>query len=774
MTYRFDLLVSALAWLCCDIGTLVADVFQRPPESDAPGLSPSGSLRTMHTHADLKVELVASEPLVVDPVAIDWGLDGSLWVVEMRDYPLGMDGKGAPGGRVKWLKDSNSDGSYDVAHVFLDNLPFPTAVKVWRRGVLVIAAPDLIYAEDTDGDGVADRRETVFTGFGVGNQQHAANGLRWGLDNWLHVANGDNGGIVRLPHAQVGRDIRGRDVRLRPRLGQLELESGRTHFGLNRDDWGNWFGCANNSPLWHRVLPNRYIARNPHIQPGVKTDVLERQTVIFPRRQKSHQFHPQEQPNRFTSACSAMIYRDHLLGAEFAGNAFVCEPAYNLVHRAVLSEEGVSFSAKRAGTDRKQEFLSSADPWFRPTMIRTGPDGALWIVDMYRLVIEHPQWIPAAWHDKIAFRAGSCRGRIYRVYPKATRVRDFPLIQARDPSRLLALLAHPNGWVRDMAHQLLVCDDDPGIESELRQLARESPSAIATLHALCVLDGMGATDEEILISALEHSHPGIRKHAIRLSERFAEAQSTHLEAALADCADDPSEVVRLQLAFTLGAWRSARLTAALGRIIARHSDRHFMFSAAMSSLAPDNLRDVAFAALRESHPSDRVVIRLFRMAVAWQDKPVMSRLLTRTLRRATEDNSAWPTLAYLLKAMHTEGVKVKDFGEESSSMLERVLVAARLTAASRHASDGKRAAAIGLLGNQELTEVGDVEIVAALLSHRTSPLLRANAVSALGQMDHEEIATVLLEGWNQYTPPTREQVGFSLLRRQDRIGSDPC
>ena len=169
--------------------------------------SPDVSLASIKMRPGLKIELVAAEPLVVDPVAFDWGPDGRLWVVEMRDYPRGMDGKGKPGGRVKVLTDTDGDGRYDKADVFLDDLPFPTGVKVWRNGVLVTAAPKIFYAEDTDGDRRADKIETLYEGFGEGNQQHRVNGLRWGLDNWLYVGNGDSGGNIRSLKTKAEVDV---------------------------------------------------------------------------------------------------------------------------------------------------------------------------------------------------------------------------------------------------------------------------------------------------------------------------------------------------------------------------------------------------------------------------------------------------------------------------------------------------------------------------------------------------------------------------------------
>src|SRR5215208_1545942 len=240
-----------------------------------PPKSPQESLAAMQTHPGLQIELVVAEPLVVDPVAIDWGADAKLWVVEMRDYPMGMDGNWKPGSRIKSLEDTNRDGKYDKATVFLDNLPFATGVTAWRKGALICAAPDIWYAEDTNGDGRADIVQKLFKGFDTGNYQARVNSLALGLDNWIYGANGLRGGIIRgearalnanqTPAAAIAVDIRGRDFRMYPDTGEFEPASGLTQQGRARDDWGNWFGCDNSTPGWYYTVPDHYLRRNPYV-----------------------------------------------------------------------------------------------------------------------------------------------------------------------------------------------------------------------------------------------------------------------------------------------------------------------------------------------------------------------------------------------------------------------------------------------------------------------------------------------------------------------------
>src|SRR5580765_1370832 len=285
-------------------------------QSDPAALTPAASLKAMKPRSGFQVELMAAEPLVQSPIAFNFGSDGKLWVVEMGDYPLGLDGKGKPGGRIKILEDSAGTGKFDKAALFLDGLSYPTGVLPWRQGALVICAPDIFYAEDTTGAGKADKKEVLFTGFTKGNPQHLANGLVYGLDNWIYVANGDSGGTVVSTKTGKKVAIRGRDVRIKPATGEIELQSGQTQFGRNRDDWGNWFGNNNSQPLWHYLLDDHYLRRNPHlVAPNLLKDVsvAPGAAPVFPTSRTLTRFNDFHTANRFTSACSSMVYRDELL-----------------------------------------------------------------------------------------------------------------------------------------------------------------------------------------------------------------------------------------------------------------------------------------------------------------------------------------------------------------------------------------------------------------------------------------------------------------------------
>lgn len=531
-------------------------------DSDPPPRTPQESLNSMRVRPGLRIELVAAEPLVMDPIAVDWGPDGKLWVVEMADYPLGLDDRGKPGGRVRYLEDSDGDGRYDRSTLFLDNIPFPTGVMAWRDGVLVSAAPTVFYAEDTDDDGKADRRRELFRGFVEGNQQHRVNGFEWGLDNWVYLANGDSGGTVESIATGKRMNINGRDLRIRPDTGEMQALSGRTQFGRHRDSWGNWFGCSNPVPVRHYLLDDHYLSRNPHIAPpSTRRDIARVDNAqLFPiSRVLSHWsgYKPPQpgEPHKFTSACSTSVYRDNWLGKEFQGNTFTCEPVHNAVHRRLLVPDGLSFRSERPADEQGREFLASSDSWFRPATVTTGPDGALWVVDMYRLVIEHPEWIDDQREKELFLRAGHTRGRIYRILPEGRSPREVELLGNKSPAWLAATLSSPNGRQRDLAQRLLVHRADPASREPLLQVLN-SRRAATRLHVMCALAGLGELSLDTLLPLLDDPHPGVRRHAVRLCEPLLADTKTPLPEALWQAFErrvtDADPHPRLQLAYTLG------------------------------------------------------------------------------------------------------------------------------------------------------------------------------------------------------------------------------
>ncbi|MCA9189956.1 MAG: polysaccharide deacetylase family protein, partial [Planctomycetales bacterium] len=564
--------------------------------------SPESARATMHVPAGYRVELVASEPLVDDPVAFDWGPDNRLWVVEMRDYPLGIDGQGKPGGRVKVLEDVNGDGRYDRATTFLDDLPFPTGIKVWRKGVIVSGAPEILYAEDTDGDQVADRRETLYRGFSKSNPQHRVNGLRLGLDGWLYLANGESNAEIVSEKTGKSVFVRNMDVKIEPDSGDIDVLTGSAQCLRSRDDWGNWFGNNNSEPLWQFVLEDRYLRRNKEARITARNKIVPAEpgaSPVYPASATVERFNDFDRANRFTSACSPMIYRDRMLEDPHATYYFVCEPVHNLVHRATMTPDGVSYVGHRVPAEDRAEFFASDDNWCRPSMVRTGPDGAVWIADMYRLVIEHPEWIPMSWQQRLDLRAGEGMGRIYRVCPPGNAVeeggkRPIPDFDKANTEELVELLRSPNGTVRDMAHALLLWQHDPKAVTLLRQVVRDRPTTTMTVHAMFLLHGWGALEVEDLIPILAHGDEHLVVNAMRLSESWleqgGEAAQRLGNAMIQRQGLSPS--VDLQLACSLGYWNDKKAAQVLAELAGAHAGDHFVRDAVKSSLTSQNVAEV--------------------------------------------------------------------------------------------------------------------------------------------------------------------------------------
>lgn len=741
--------------------------------------SPQASLRSIQTRPGFTVELMAAEPLVQDPIAYAWGPDGKLWVVEMGDYPLGTDGKGKHGGNVKYLEDTDGDGKYDKATLFLEKLGYPTGVQVWKKGVLVTCAPELFYAEDTNGDGKADVRTPLFVGFSEGNQQHRVNGLVWGLDNWLYCANGDSGGGIKSLKTGKVVNISGRDLRLRPDTGEIEAVTGQSQYGRSRDDWGNWFGNNNSNPMFHFVLADHYLRRNPHFvppDPRVQVSVTPGAAAIYPISRTLPRFNNPQSVNRFTSANSTIVYRDELFGPHFAGNSFVSEPVHNLIHREIMKPKGVTFTSHRAGDEQQAEFLASSDNWFRPTMLQTGPDGALWVADMYRHVIEHPEWIPKDWQQKLDLRAGHDLGRLYRIYPVDKKPRALPRLDKLDTAGLVAALDSPNGWQRDMAQMMLVWQQDKAAVPLLQKLAQHSQRPQARLHALCTLDGLQALTPELLTKALADAHPGVRKHAIRLSEPFL-AKEPALGIALAKLVDDPDAQVRMQLAYSLGEWPDGRSGKALAQLALRDNDDRYLRAAVFSSLNKSNLEGMLLTVLRDARnkaAAAGLLEPLIGMAQRQGNADALASLLGAISQPDRGTYAPWQfsALARLLDTLDERNTTLTKLLAESKTDLQAVrpqvlalFKGARSLAANPSTPREQLTAALRVLGRGLDQQKEDVQLLVRFLSPQTPPEVQKAAVASLGQLRQPQIAELLLEAWKSYGPALRTEVLDALLAR---------
>jgi putative membrane-bound dehydrogenase-like protein len=522
---------------------------------------------------ELAIELVTAEPDVVSPVAIAWDADGRMFVAEMIGYPATERSC-----RIALLEDPDGDSKYERTTTFADGLSFVTSVLPYRDGLLATAAPDLLFLQDTDGDGRADIRRVEWTGFGTGSQQLRANSLHYGLDNWIYGANGRCDGDIRRPDAppESAVSLRTRDFRFHPQSGKFEAIAGQSQFGQAHDDWGNRFLSWNTIPIRHAVIEDRYVTNDPQLALEAVFDLTDPSDFgrVFPISPPPRQFNT-EQANYYNALCGLTIYRGDQLGPRYSSNAFVCESLTNLVTRRVLEPIGPTFVSRRADTEPDREFLASIDNWFHPVNLATGPDGALYIVDFYREFVEHPIYVAdEKARNATDWRHGAEHGRIWRIRNKNAPAHHdrTPSLSRADTNELIALLEHPVGWWRDTAQRLLVERQDAAAVESLRRMAEHSTIPLGRLHALWTLEGFDAIDERVLLAAMRDHNPGVRQHAIRFAEENT-LGSTALAEAVLRAASDADDAVRFQVALTLGSLDDPQAAEAIIHLLGRADDK---------------------------------------------------------------------------------------------------------------------------------------------------------------------------------------------------------
>src|SRR6185369_2279252 len=409
----------------------------------------------------------------------------------------------------------------------------------WKGGVFVAATPDLWYLKDTDGDGKADVRRKVFTGFRKLNVQAVMNNLVWGLDNYIHGAGSKNGGQIRPGGSPDAKPLvmARNDFRFDPVTEQFELLSGGAHFGCTFDDWGHRFLCDIRNPAQHVVLPQRYLARNPYLAAGsVLNDMAESGDQLPVYRISQPELWRVLRAKRWAGTRDIVMPRSELVGAgvvtsssgvtsyrgaiypeKYRGNVFVCECAGNLFYRLQLTPDGATFKAARV--DGNAEMVASTDHWFRPVNFVNAPDGTLHVVDMYRENIEHPWSIPDDIHAAVDLESGRERGRLWRLTPPNFKASKLPWLGHATTLELVATLENPNSWWRETAQRLLFERQDPSAQPALHKMAKRGRTPQARLHALWTLAGLSQLSDEDVIAGLKDPAAGVRENAVKLAEQ---------------------------------------------------------------------------------------------------------------------------------------------------------------------------------------------------------------------------------------------------------------
>jgi putative membrane-bound dehydrogenase-like protein len=757
-------------------------------------LSVNDALRTFKLPDEFEIDVVAAEPLVTDPVNFAVDAAGKLWVVEMGDYPRGVPDAngwspplsttgspwaGPPGGRVRVLTDTDGDGRYDEAVTFLDGLTFPTGVFPWRDGAIISGAPDLLFTRDDDGDGRADHREVLYTGFDEDNPQHRVNGFEYGLDGWLYLASGVSNFEITCVRTGEKVDISGRDLRIHPDTNRLEAVSGRSQYGRCRDDFGNWFGNTNSEPAFQYVIEDRDLRRNPSVvSPSPRAMLTARPAVVYPTSRTVDRFNDLLAADRFTSACGPQIFRDDALGADAAASIFFCEPVHNLVSRVQLDRSGPQFTGRRFPAEQMAEFLSSTDPWFRPVRLGTGPDGSLWVCDMYRMVIEHPQWIPEAWQARLNLSAGHDRGRIYRVRRKDSPQTSLPNLASLTNEELVAELASPNGWRRDTAQRLLLdrpAPVDEALIAALRHQAHKHPEAKARTQSLWTLNALWSetkNDELLRESFLRSDNPDLVIQGLRV---FTVAHGPQLKWQPTELRSHADPRVRYELALAAGNADDATIRTNLLAALAARDDADAWMRAAILSSATGVATDVLGVVLRDRAASaerDALVDGLIATSLGDDPEHGAAAVLAVIAPRDGESVEGWQrtSLATCLDALSRRKQSLATLASGADATLKATLarIDTLLSASTEIAADEAapletRTASIRLLGRREDDVAADSDVLHRLLAPVHPPEIQLAATERLADLND---AMALLAALRRVSPGIQAAIESALLQRK--------
>ena len=620
--------MSALALLCVSIFAVTvfaggdkAGEAQPPPPAwmkipPAPPLTVEEALKTFKIQPGFHLEVVASDPLIHDPIAIAFDPDGRIYVVEYRGYMPNAEGTGEdqPVGCIALLEDTDGDGRMDKRTDFLDNLVMPRAINLSNGGVIVSEPPKLWFCRDKKGEGKCTVKIPVATDFGSqASPEHTANGLMNGIDNWIYNANFP-GRFRWKDRLTLGRD----------------MTSQKGQWGITQDDWGRLYFNSNSNLLFADFLPSHYFFRNPYFNlpgkemnaVGVGVEIVKDLTVfssrVNPGVNRGYQaktLRADGHLDRVTATCGAGVYRGDNFGPEFKNNVFIPEPSANLIKREIISENGVKLTGKSAYD--KEEFLTSTDERFRPVNVYTGPDGCLYIVDLYRGILQHKIYLTTYLKKQSIERQldkFNGMGHIYRVVADGKKPGPKPQMTKETSEDLVKHLNHPNGWWRDTAQRLLVESKDDSAIPSLRKMAASSEpeTSMGRLHALWTLEGIGGVDVPTIQAALTDPRPKLQAHAIRVSEVLLKAPPTPtgetpkpftppqdlLNTLKAFAAKNTDDGVRIQLMLSLSDIQHATAEEIVDSILKDRVDDPMIRGAAISGLGG---RELEFLQREFSH-----------------------------------------------------------------------------------------------------------------------------------------------------------------------------
>ncbi len=662
------------------------------------------------------LDMVASEPLLIAPVAIDFDDKGRIWVAQMPGYMNDMRGtdEANPVGSITILEDLDEDGIFDHSKVFLDSLVMPRALAHVYGGLLYAEPPNLWFAEIEDDKPV--NRVLVDSIYAAeGNPEHQPNGLLLNIDNWIYNAKSNF------------------RYRLKDGVWEKEPTTFRGQWGMSKDNFGRLYYNDNSRQLLgDHILPNR-LSRNRYFTPakGV-SQMLTRDQRVYPlhattvnRGYAKGVLDSDSLLVNATAACSPLIYRGGMFAQEYEQNAFVCIPEGNLIKRNILTFRGDSTLAKQAYEGK--EFLASTDEGFRPVNLNNGPDGSMYIVDMHRGMIGHHAYLSPYLKEKVKINRLDTLtnfGRILKVRKKGEIDQTKIDFKSYENQELVSLLSHKNGWMRDKAQQHLIFRDAKGIVDILKKIILDGENSIAKIHALYVLEGLNELNVDFLIEAAKSDNGNLIAHTIVLLEQFVSVDNAdnakNLFEELLNADDTQTD---LYLLSTLGKWmvvNEKSFFPLMVKIVNRHKGVPIFREAFLSGL--ESKEDYMKESLNSLDFGDPMLIAMIEEVIEKREMDVVNPIFSRKF--LVEDNRTSGAKLYYGICASCHGLNGKGIEGLAPPLMnsEHVADAQRLGLIILHGLEGPitvkgqrydlNLAMPGLIRNDEITDKDIAGIIA--------------------------------------------------------------
>jgi putative membrane-bound dehydrogenase-like protein len=762
-----------------------------------PAVEPGDAAQTWVVKKGFKLELVANEPLVRDPIAVCFDERGRMFVCEMIDYSEMRDVTPHLG-RISMLEDKDGDGFFETSQVFADNLPWPTGL-VWANGGLYVGAtPDIWRFEDKDDDGKAEVRKKIYTGFGTGlkmlNVQGLMNSFQWGQDNRVHIlAGGGNRGVIKclvrpdLPEQELG----GKDFWFDPLTHEFGLETGGAQYGMSYDNYGRKFGCSNSDHLQYWVYDGKYSARNPYYSmPAARKSIAvdggaaevfrlspdEPWRIIRTRWRiagvvKGAVEGGGRVSGYFTGATGTTIYRGDAYGSDFLNNSFTGDAGGQLVHRKIIryAENGIDLIGERPADEHGIEFAASDDTWVRVVNFATAPDGHLYICDMYREIIEHPWSVPDEIKKHLDLNSGNDRGRIWRIVKttddKPAGYRTRPDLDKATTEELVQTLAHPNGWHRDTATRLLHEKKPLSSREPLQEMLAGNTDPVAKLHVLQALQTIGQLNESVLLTALKDKDAFVKERALTLLDSvYPDAQypAEVIKVITDESFKSASPRTEYQLALTLAGLPSGH--EAVSKLLSSTGIPRLV--EAIASGRPEHAfrlqKEIEQTAGNAAHPNE-LQLALINIIGARNESSEVQELLqlwTRDGHHLQADK-----LAALGTGLRRAGTTLTKVDKEGK--LNAIFTKAASTAQDSAADERARLDALSLLSLA--TQSQALAAVEACLKADQSEVIQVAAVKSLKDLGTKDLAKTCLTVWPGLNPQAREAALAAVLARDNSV-----